>query len=142
MLAFLSVAVIVTVVLAVLVVAFVVVSVIVAPDNEASALTVTVTSSVTVVTESDTLRRKTYVPVTGKVACVTSKLGAASDTCPGPLTCVHCVASGWLPGTPSSDAAPVSVVVAGWNTLRSGPALAVWVGQILMLTSGSVLHDY
>jgi hypothetical protein len=66
------------------------------------------------------------VPGRLKLAWVSAALGLAKVTVPGPLSTVQVavVVAGGL-GRPSSVTLPWRLALAGWVTVRSGPALAV-----------------
>src|SRR5687768_15476673 len=96
--------------------------------------TTTVTSSDAVITESDAVRRRTYVPSPGNVAVEICALVGESSTPGGPDTWVQAAVSVPEVGTPSSVIEPNSTVwFAGALTTRSGPASAV--GAMLTVTT-------
>src|SRR6185295_7965452 len=78
---------------------------------------VTVTSSLTVCSESVAVKRKTYVPATVKVASVRGEFGLVKATSPGPLTLDHERASEEPRGKPSSHELPLSFAASGRVTV-------------------------
>ncbi len=75
--------------------------------------TVTVTSSLTVSSESVAVRRNSYVPASVNDASVTGEFGLVKATSPGPLTLDHESASEDPRGKPSSQETPLSFATSG-----------------------------
>ncbi len=89
-------------------------------------LTVTVTSSEPVKSESLAVRRNTYVPAWLKLAVVVAWLALPKVTSPGPLTLVHVDDTTTHAGSPSSVTVPLSVTDPVWTGIVwSEPALTI-----------------
>src|SRR5919112_1888230 len=101
-------------------------------------MTVTVTSSLTLNSESAAVRRRTYAPPAANVAVVAALFGSVKVTEPGPLTFVHVTERALPGGRPSSLTTPSSAALSGSVTVLPGPALtegAVLPGLTVIVTS-------
>ncbi len=90
-------------------------------------VTVIVTSLLALRTESDPVRRRTYVPAATNVADDVGEAGVPNVTAAGPITVLHRTLRVPPTGEPSSVTTPlrIAVLVVGRAMVCAGPALTV-----------------